>query len=192
MWSRGPGRFRLINSRFNGNFWGSEHVVWRVCVPFWGCRNRWDPVCVCGSERWRRGRPSSCYTESRCVERDDEEDRERNLASDHPTERFIMRSIWHVPVPPTGGDVSSQLQQLISGIVDIPGQHLSSCIHIHLTCSTIYIHTKCFHHNLVSVLREGSSSEVSSISFLYKCFFLRTDCHMSNRSSFGDWRFGDL
>lgn len=105
---------------------------------------------------------------------------------------FTVRSIWYVPVPPTGGDVSSQLQQLISGIVDIPGQHLSSCIHIHLTCSTIYMHTKCFHHNLVSVLREGSSSEVSSISFLYKCLFLRTDCHMSNRSSFGDWRFGDL
>lgn len=46
---------------------------------------------------------------------------------------ITVRSIWHVPVPPTGGDVSSQLQQLISGIVDIPGQHLSSCIHIHLT-----------------------------------------------------------
>ena len=59
------------------------------------------------------------HTESRCVE-----DTERYLASDHPTERLTERSIWHVPVPPTGGDVSSQLQQLISGIVDIPGQQL--------------------------------------------------------------------
>lgn len=31
--------------------------------PFWGCHNQWDPVCVCGSGRWRRDHPSSCGTE---------------------------------------------------------------------------------------------------------------------------------
>lgn len=36
--------------------------VWS-CSPFWGCRSRWDQVCVCGSERWRQDRPSSCWRE---------------------------------------------------------------------------------------------------------------------------------